>query len=932
MLLDRVAERAALSRLLEAARAGQSGVLVVRGEPGIGKTELVEAVVAAVAGMRIVRAAGVESEMELPYAALQQLCAQMLDRLERLPGPQRDALAVAFGLRAGDAPERFLVGLATLSLVAEAAAERPLLCVIDDAQWLDRASAQALAFVARRLLAEPVALVVTTREPDGEDGEFSRLPELLLGGLDDGDARELLGSVITGPVDKRVLDRFVAETRGNPLALLELPRALTAAQLTGGFGEAGAAGVAGVAGVPELAGLAGRIEDSFRRRLEALPAPAGRLLVVAAAEPAGDPALLWRAAGRLGIAVDAAAAAEEAGLVAIGDRVIFRHPLVRSAVYRAASPEERRAAHQALADATDPRADPDRRAWHRAQAAPAPDEEVAAELEASAGRAQARGGMAAAGTFLQRSAALTLDPARRSERALAAARAKYQAGAFDAALGLVAIAEAGPLDEIQRARTCQLRGQIAFASSHGSDAPSLLLKAARRFGPMDKGAARDTYLEALLATLFAGRLASGDGGVQEIAEAARAAVPSPEPAAPPDLLLDGLALLITEGYPAGAPVLKRAVSAFLDADVPAEDKRYLWLASHAARLVWDYESWAALSARMIRAAREIGALIALHIAFGMRASQHLFAGEFADAASIVAEVDAVSEATGGGIAPYAALTLAAFRGRESEVGELIEASTKDIQRRGEGGGLSYAHWASAVLYNGLGRYEQALAAAQQVSDLPAHPSAIWGQVELVEAATRSGVPERAAVALRRVSDATRASGSDWALGIEARSRALVTDGEDAENCYREAIDHLGRTRLRIDLGRAHLLYGEWLRREQRRRDAREQLGRAHEIFDSAGAAAFAKRTRIELRASGGHARRRTAGTREPLTAQEATIARLAGAGASNQQIATQLFISPATVAYHLRKVFPKLGISSRGELAGLIPAQPGTASPAAPHR
>ena len=927
MLLDRVAERAALGRLLEAARAGQSGVLVVRGEPGIGKTELVEAVVAAVAGMRIVRAAGVESEMELPYAALQQLCAPMLDRLERLPGPQRDALAVAFGLRAGEAPERFLVGLATLSLMAEAAAERPLLCVIDDAQWLDRASAQALAFVARRLLAEPVALVVTTREPDGE---FSRLPELLLGGLDDGDARELLGSVITGPVDKRVLDRFVAETRGNPLALLELPRTLTAAQLTGGFGEAG---VAGVAGVPELAGLAGRIEDSFRRRLEALPAASGRLLVVAAAEPAGDPALLWRAAGRLGIAVDAAAAAEEAGLVAIGDRVIFRHPLVRSAVYRAASPEDRRAAHQALADATDPRADPDRRAWHRAQAAPGPDEDVAAELEASAGRAQARGGMAAAGAFLQRSAALTLDPARRSERALAASRAKYQAGAFDAALGLVAIAEAGPLDEIQRARTCQLRGQIAFASSHGSDAPSLLLKAARRFEPLDKPAARDTYLEALLATLFAGRLASGDGGVREIAEAARAAVPSPEPAAPPDLLLDGLALLITEGYPAGAPVLKRAVSAFLDANVPAEDKRYLWLASHAARLVWDYESWAALSARMIGAAREIGALIALHIAFGMRASQHLFAGEFADAASIVAEVDAVSEATGGGIAPYAALTLAAFRGRESEVGELVEASTKDMQRRGEGGGLSYAHWATAVLYNGLGRYEQALAAAQQVSDLPAHPSAIWGQVELIEAATRSGVPERAAGALRRVSDATRASGSDWALGIEARSRALVTGGEDAETRYREAIDHLGRTRLRIDLGRAHLLYGEWLRREQRRRDAREQLGRAHEIFDSAGAAAFAKRTRIELRASGGHARRRsTVGTREPLTAQEATIARLAGAGASNQQIATQLFISPATVAYHLRKVFPKLGISSRGELAGLIPAQPGTASPAAPRR
>jgi DNA-binding CsgD family transcriptional regulator len=913
MLLDRTAEREALGRLLEGARAGRSGVLVVRGEPGVGKTALLEDAVASAAGLRIARAAGVESEMELPYAALQQLCAPMLDRLEQLPGPQRDALGVAFGLRAGGAPDRFLVGLATLSLLAEVAAEQPLLCVIDDAHWLDRASAQTLVFVARRLLAEPVAVLVATREPDGE---FSKLPELLLEGLSDRSARELLGSVITGALDERVRERILAETRGNPLALLELPRALTAAELAGGFG------------VPDTAGLPKRIEDSFRRRYEALPPAAERLVLVAAAEPTGDPALLCRAAERLGFGVDTAAAAAEAGLLTIGDRVTFRHPLVRSAVYRAASLRERRMVHNALADATDPRADPDRRAWHRAQAAPAPDEEVAAELEASASRAQARGGLAAAAAFLERSSALTIDPGRRAERALAAAKAKYQAGAFDAALGLVSTAESGPLEEIQRAQACLLRAQIAFASNHGSDAPPLMLKAARKFERLDQRMARDTYLEALLAALFAGGLASG-ASAQEVAKAALAASPSRRPARAPDLLLDGLALLVTEGYPEAAPVLKRAVSAFRDSDLPAEEAlRCLWLGTAAARLLWDYEGWEALSCRLIRAARDVGALIALDLAFGSHAMVHLFGGEYAKAASLVVEVDAVTEATGSGLAPYAALTQAALRGKEREAEELIEAGMKDVQRRGEGGGLNFTHWATAVLYNGLGRYEQALTAAQQASQgSPALPFAGWGLVELVEAASRSGSPEQAAAALRRLSQSTQASGSDWAVGVEARSRALISDDEDAEALYLEAIDRLGRTRLRVELGRAHLLYGEWLRRQRRRRDAREQLSQAFEIFDSACAAAFAERARIELRASGGHARKRTAETLEALTPQEALIAHLAGTGASNPQIAEQLFISPATVAYHLRKVFAKLGISSRGELTDLFPAPPDGAEP-----
>src|SRR5712692_2739576 len=505
MLVDRRTERSALDSLIASARGGMGSALVLRGEPGIGKTALLEYAIESASGFGIARAGGVESEMELAFAALHQLCAPALDRLERLPGPQRDALGVAFGVRAGEAPDRFLVGLAALNLLSEVAGERPLLCVVDDAQWLDRASAQALAFAARRLLAEPVVLIFAAREP-GE--EFTGLPEQLVQGLEDTDARALLGSFLRVPLDERVCERILAEMRGNPLALVELPRGLTPEELAGGFG------------ILSAPGLPGRIEQTFLRRYEALPPAARQLLLVAAAEPTGDPMLVWRAAGRLGISPDAAAAAEAGRLLVIGARVTFRHPLVRSAVYRAASPQERRAVHQALAEATDPEADPDRRAWHLAEAAPGPDEEVADELERSADRAQARGGVAAAAAFLERAVALTLDPARRADRTLAAANAKLQVAAFDAALGLLATAEAGPLEERQRARADLLRAQVASVSGRVMDAPPLLLKAARQFEPLDPGMARETYLDALGAALGAGRLAVG-GGVREVAEAAR---------------------------------------------------------------------------------------------------------------------------------------------------------------------------------------------------------------------------------------------------------------------------------------------------------------------------------------------------------------------------------------------------------------------------
>jgi DNA-binding CsgD family transcriptional regulator len=907
VLRGRDSECEALDRLLDAVRAGRSGALVVRGEPGVGKTALLEYALERASGCRVARAAGVQSEMELVFAGLHQLCAPMLDRLERLPSPQRDALGTAFGLARGVAPDRFLVGLAVLSLLSEVAEERPLVCLVDDAQWLDRASAQALAFVARRLLAESVALVFAARAPS-EEQELRGLRELMVEGLGERDARALLGSALPGPLDERVRDRILAETRGNPLALLELPRGLTPAELAGGFG------------LPDAPALSSRIEESFRRQLAPLPAATRRLLLIAAAEPVGEPVLLWHAAEQLGVGVEAAGPAADAGLCEFGARVRFRHPLVRSAVYRAASPEEQRSAHRALAEATDSELDPDRRAWHRAQAAPGPDEEVAAELERSAGRAEARGGLAAAAAFLEQAARLTPGAARRTERALAAAQAKHQAGAPDAALELLATAETGPLDELQRARVDLLRAQIAFAVRRGSDVPSLLLGAAKRLEPLDVTLARETYLEALSAAIFAGRLATG-GGVLEAAEAARAAPPSPRPPRAADLLLDGLALLVTDAYPAGAPMLKRALSALRGDDVSREEEiRWLWVACHIAHDLWDYDTWEALSIRFVQLARDAGALTVLPVALNNRMVMHLHAGELATAASLLEEAEDLTAATGSHIAPYGAVFFDAWRGREGEARELIEATMNEVAGRGEGAGVTLIHYTSAVLYNGLGRYEDALAAAQEATAYPQELGmSTWGLLELIEAATRTGNAEPAADALQRLSKTTRASRSDWGLGLEARSRALLSSGASAEPLYRESIERLGRTGVRLALARAHLLYGEWLRRERRRLDAREQLRTAHEMLTAMGVEAFAQRAERELLATGETARERTVETGGKLTAQEAQIARLARDGLSNPEIGAQLFISPRTVQYHLHKVFAKLDIRSRTELERALP-------------
>ena len=918
-LSGRSAECAALERLVASARAGESRVLVLRGEPGVGKTALLDYLAERAPECRIARVSGVESEMEFAFAGLHQLCAPMVRQLGGLPKPQADALGTVFGLREGGTPDRFLVGLAVLSLLSDAAEERPLVCLVDDVQWLDRASLQALAFVARRLAAEPIVMVFGVRDSGGEQ-DLSGLPELVVRGLNDREARALLSAVISGPLDERVIDRIVAETRGNPLALMELPRDLTPAQLAGGFG------------LPGAWALAGRVEETFRRRLIALPEATRLLLLVAAAEPVGDMGAVWRAAELLRIDANAAGPATAAGLIEFGVGVRFRHPLVRSAVYQAAAPEVRQLAHRALADATDAQIDPDRRAWHRAHATPALDEEVAGELERSAGRARARGGLAAAAAFLHKAAELTPDPGRRARRALAAATTSHQAGAPDAALHLLAVAQAGPLDALQQARAELLRAQVAFAVTRGRDAPPMLLAAAKRLEKLDPTLARETYLEAFSAAIFADRLARG-GGAREVAEAVltadwggsshRAPTEGPSRGSPlaGDLLLEGLAVLTTQGYAVGAPLLKRALNAFRTESMSDENAlRWGWLACRIARGLGDDAAWEELTDRQVKLARAAGALSQLPIALIERFGLQLLVGDLSAAEALVVEAEAVVEASGSHLAPQGAIALAAWRGREADALRLIEASRHEVVRRGEGLWLVAIEWASAVLFNGLGRYEEALAAAEKANEHP-HELGLstWVPTELIEAAARSGHPERAAGALLRLQEISRASETDWALGVEARSRALLTPRDEAERLYREAIDRLSRTRIRVALARAHLLYGEWLRREGRRMDAREQLRFANQMYAQMGMEAFAGRALRELAATGETVRKRTIETVTELTAQELQIARLAVTGRTNPEIGAQLFLSARTVEWHLSKVYIKLKIKSRRELRAVLP-------------
>jgi DNA-binding CsgD family transcriptional regulator len=893
-LLDRDSERDVLERLVAGVRAGQSRVLVLRGEAGVGKTALLRHLSEAADGCRIARATGIESEMELPFAGLHALCAPMLDRLERLPGPQRDALETAFGLSAGPPPDRFLVGLAVLTLLAEVAEERPLVCIVDDAQWLDRVSAQTLAFVARRLLAERVGLVFARRE--SADQVLEGLPELTVEGLADADARALLESAVKGPVDARVRRRILDEAGGNPLALIELPRGLTPAELAGGFG------------LLDARPLTSRLEHTFLQRVQVLPRNTQLLLLTAAAEPVGDASLLWRAAEGLGIGGEAGRAAEAAGLIEFGMRVRFSHPLVRSAVYRAADPADRRDVHLALAEATDPRLDPDRRAWHRAHATTTPDEAVAAEMARSAERAHSRGGLAAAAAFLHRAAELTPDPVVRIERSLAAAEAKLDVADAASASDLLAAAELGPVDELQRARLERLGAQIAFTSRRGRDAPPLLLQAARRLDPLDAKMARETYLEAIASAVFAGRLGTGPDA-REVAEAARASSRG-ELQGAADLLLDALVTRFTEGYGASAAPLSRALRAFGGPDGGGADRRWLWLACRLAQDLWDDELWHVLATSGVRLARDTGALHLLPNALNYLATLNVHSGAFAIAAAQIAEVDAITEATGLPPLKFSSVVLAAARGDQAQLQALHDVLVLAIAR-GEGSAVAGYSGCTAMLHNSHGHYGKALVDARQACD---HEDIVmYGRalVELIEAAVRDGRPDEAADALDRLSERTRASGTQWALGIEARCRALLSDDE---SLYVESIERLARSRAAVELARSRLLYGEWLRRENRRTAARDLLRAAHESFSHMGADAFAERARRELFATGESVRRIAVDTRDALTPQEVQVARLARDGHTNPEIGAQLFISPRTVEYHLRKVFRKLDVTSRREL------------------
>jgi len=915
-LKGRRSECHVLDRLIEAVRAGESRALVVRGEVGVGKTALLDYLAGHASGCVVARAAGVQSEMELAFAGVHQLCAPMLHHLEQLPVPQRDALTTALGISSGAAPDHFLVGLAVLGLLAEAAEQQPLICVVDDEQWLDRASVQVLAFVARRLQAESVGLVLAARQPSND---LAGLPELVLEGLGEDDARALLDSVLPGPLDAAVRDRILAETRGNPLALLELPRGLTSAELAGGF-FAGS--------LP----LAGRIEQAFQRRLAALPAATRRLLLVAAAEPVGDPLLVWRAAEQLGIGTAAATPAAEAGLLEVGSRVLFRHPLVRSAVYRSAPLEHRQDVHRVLAEATDPQLDPDRRAWHRAQAAPGPDDDVAAELEQSAGRAQARGGLAAAAAFLERAAMLTRDPDRRAQRLLAAAKTKRDAGAFDAALGLLVAVEATLLDPLQTIELQRLRGQIAMMQRREPDAVRLLLSAAKRLEPLDADLARETHLEALGAAMWAAGLGSG-GGLAEVAEAARSVPARPGSARAVDVLLDGLARRWTEGYAAAAPTLARAVELFLARDVPTDTvSRWLWLlcagtSAEVALDLWDAESAQAIAARTARFARNAGALGSLQHALNTLARIHLLAGELTRAELMIDEDRLIAEVTGNPPTGYAEMMLAAWRGQQTQASALIESTVRQPTTRDLSSMVAVATYARSILDNGLSRHGAAGDAARRVFELDQLGGGPFAVPELAEAASRTGDTAVVAAALEWLSERTAVTPTDWALGIEARVRALLSEGEAADSLYRESITRLGRTPARAQLARAHLLYGEWLRRERRRVDARTQLRIAHDMLDTMGIEAFAERARRELAATGETARKRTVETSVQLTAQEALIARLARDGLSNPEIGARLFISPRTVKYHLSKVFNKLDITSRNQLDRVLPNDPSTGRP-----
>jgi len=885
-LFGRRNETRRLDELTGAARDGQGGALVLRGEAGIGKSTLLRHVEDAAAGFDVVRAAGSQLEAELPFAALHQLCLPVLRHLPELPAQHGHALRIAFGLATGT-PDVFRVGLAVLGLLAAAAQERPVLCVVDDAQWLDGASAAALTFLARRIAAEPVAVVLAVRLPF-RASELDVLPGLTVEGIGDADARALLAAQSHETLDEQVRDRLVDEARGNPLALLSLPRA-------GGFVPAG------ITSVPS------RVEHGFLATMAALPAQVRLLLTIAGADPTGDPGLLWPAAQRLGIDVPAAGeTAAATGLVEFGTRVRFYHPLARTAAYAGAEPAERRLAHRVLAEVTDQGADPDRRAWHRAQATSAPDDDVAEELARSASRAAARGGVVAAAAFLERAAELSLDPALRAERTLAAARAHLDTGAADRAADLLTTAENAGLDELRQGEADLLRGRIAFVRVDDDAGPAHMLRAAHRLAPLDPARSRESCLAALEMSLLVGRAT----GVMDMV-LAEAKVSPPHA---PDVL-DALTVLAADGHHAAVPLVRAA----LDGAAGPLWTRYPALAVMLAAELWDPDIHARITEWLVKNGRESGSPLVLRLGLAQAAAGAALAGDLDTAIATIAEEEAIADATGGPPFAYHRLQLAAMRGRRAEADALFD--TAMTTAAGMGQLVANVHWARAVLHNGLAEYPKALAAARLAAADEDIFISGFSLPELVEAAVRCGEHETAVAALASLTERTNASGTPTGLGIAAYARGLVTGAEDD---YREALEHLADSRLLPYRARAHLLYGEWLRRAGRRQDCRPHLRTAHELLSGAGLEAFARRAADELRATGETARSRSGHARDQLTMQELHIARLVADGATSKEVAARLFISPRTVDTHLRNIFRKLDITSRRQLRERPDLRPST--------
>ena len=902
ILLGRAAETKALDRLLADVREGRSSVLVVRGEAGIGKSTLLEHAVTVAADMDVVRTVGIESEMELSFAGLHQMLSPFLNRLGRLPDPQREALRSAFGLITAPTPNLFLVGLAALTLLADAAGERPLLCVIDDAQWLDRASAQALGFVARRLLADRVAMLFAVRDESGRADVLDGLSELRVEGMPPSAAHELLASAVSGPLAPSVSDRIVTEARGNPLALTEIGGELSAEELSG------------AEPLREPLPIGRRLEERFLARVRSLPASSQALLLLAAADRLSDPALLWRAAEHLGIGSEAADPPGLGRLLAIEPKVAFRHPLMRSAVYQGAAPRERRRAHLALAAVIDPRHDPDRRAWHRAQAAVAPDEEIAAELDLAAGRAADRGGPVEQAAFLERAAELSADGTARYRRLVGAARAQYLAGAPGRALELLsrgAAARGGLRDEAQE---MWLRGHLTFFVGDPSEGAPLIVRAAQALAPVDLPAARATMLDALGVAGWVGASALSDTA---LAAQQLARVPDSQ-ATPDDLLMDSLATLVLGDWPTAAPLFRRGI-----AGLPSGTEDLPYMAFCMAMYLCDLEGWYALLRSATESMRDTGELAVFSHSLDQMAVLECYRGRFGRAQACLVEARDVLAAINAPDAMATArgeLVLLGHQGREAEARDAAAALLQMSSERGLGLLDDFAQAGLCTLELGLGNYRAALAAAQAVFATDHVDYGIKILPDLVEAASRLGENEAAAAGMKRLRERARASGAPWALGLLARTEALLApDGQDGP-LFSAALAQLTSAGAVFDVARTHLLYGERLRRERSRVAARTQLRAAYQRFEAMGADAFAERARMELLAAGEQVSGRSVPAGVELTPQEDRIARLASGGASNRQIAAKLFLSPATVDYHLRKVFRKLEISRRAQLAGKLPA------------